>query len=169
MGELVRILVATDNSDLAPRVYVEAARLASALRGELVFGHIADPAEYEAIRQEVAMPLDHYFENLRADIRRAFILATGRAETTPPPRVEVRLRDGSVAHDLIDLAGRVRANLIVIGTHGRTGLRRVLLGSVAEEVLRHAQCPVVVVPQALLQARLMKEPVSVGPGGDGHA
>ena len=163
MGGLRRILVATDNSSLAPPVYVEAARLAKAFGADLVFAHIADPLEYNAIRRDVAMPLDYYFDNLRADIRLAFVAATGAAETVPP-QIEVRLRERSVAHDLIALAGRLRVNLIVIGTHGRTGLRRVVMGSVAEEVLRHAQCPVVVVPQAMLKAPV-EERVPVGRAG----
>jgi nucleotide-binding universal stress UspA family protein len=167
VGDLLRILVATDNSDLAPPVYVEASRLAAALGGELVFGHIADPAEYEAIRLDTAMPLDHYFDNLRANIRYEFRGATGIAESTPL-RVEIRLRERTVARDLLDLAERLRAGLIVIWTHGRTGLRRALMGSVAEEVLRHAQCPVVVVPQAMLKAAI-KERVAVAAVGEGNA
>jgi nucleotide-binding universal stress UspA family protein len=163
----VRILVATDNSDLAPSVYIEAAQLTKGLKGELVFGHIADPAEYEATRHDTSMPLDFYFDNLRANIRSAFRQATGIVETTPA-RVEVRLRERSVAQDLLELAERLRVSLIVIGTHGRTGLRRALMGSVAEEVLRHAQCPVVVVPQAMLKAS-MKVPAAAVPAGESHA
>jgi nucleotide-binding universal stress UspA family protein len=165
--DLLRILVATDNSDLAPSVYVEAARLAEALGGELVFGHIADPAEYDAIRRETPMPLDHYFDNLRASVRYEFQQVTKSVEATPL-RVEVRLLERSVAEDLLELATRVRAGLIIIGTHGRTGLRRALMGSVAENVLRHAQCPVVVVPQAMLKVST-REPATAVPVGESHA
>jgi nucleotide-binding universal stress UspA family protein len=59
--------------------------------------------------------------------------------------VETCLRLGAAAQEIIRLAQETSCDLIVIGTHGRTGLRRVLLGSVAEQVLRGAACPVVTV------------------------
>ncbi|MEM6785306.1 MAG: universal stress protein, partial [Bacteroidota bacterium] len=52
----------------------------------------------------------------------------------------------AAAPPLIDYAERVEADLIVMGTHGRRGLRRLVLGSVADEVVRRAPCPVLVVP-----------------------
>ncbi|MBZ0268374.1 universal stress protein [bacterium] len=51
---------------------------------------------------------------------------------------------GSPASEIIDHAERVGADLIVIPSHGRTGLRRLFIGSVAEKVVRHAHCPVLV-------------------------
>jgi len=45
-----------------------------------------------------------------------------------------------------EAAAKERADLIIISTHGRTGLRRALIGSVAESTVRHAACPVLVVP-----------------------
>ena len=54
--------------------------------------------------------------------------------------------EGSPADEVIAYADRVGAELIVVGTHGRTGLRRVLVGSVAERVLRKTHRPVLVVP-----------------------
>ena len=60
-----------------------------------------------------------------------------------------RLRQGRPASEIITVAKGVDCDLIVMGTHGRTGLRRTLLGSVAEDVLRHAPCPVLTVRPAL--------------------
>jgi nucleotide-binding universal stress UspA family protein len=60
---------------------------------------------------------------------------------------EHRLLIGDPAREIVRLALREQADLIVLGTHGRTGLRRLLAGSVAEEVLRRAPCPVFVFPQ----------------------
>jgi nucleotide-binding universal stress UspA family protein len=56
-----------------------------------------------------------------------------------------RLRQGRPAREIVTVAKGVGCELIVMGTHGRTGLRRALLGSVAEDVLRHAPCPVLTV------------------------
>jgi nucleotide-binding universal stress UspA family protein len=62
----------------------------------------------------------------------------------PDPGVEVeyRVAEGGPAAEIIRLARGLGANLIVMGTHGRTGLGRLLMGSVAEDVLRRAPCPV---------------------------
>ena len=52
---------------------------------------------------------------------------------------------GSPASEIINIAEKLPADIIVISTHGRSGLKHVLLGSVAERVVRHAHCPVLVV------------------------
>ncbi len=61
-------------------------------------------------------------------------------------RVETALLSGRVAHQIIRYAREKDIGLIVIGTHGRTGVSRALLGSVAESVVRLAPCPVLTVP-----------------------
>jgi len=58
---------------------------------------------------------------------------------------KVLVKLSEVGDIILDAARRTGAELIVMGTHGRTGVRRLLLGSVAEHVLRHADCPVVTV------------------------
>jgi nucleotide-binding universal stress UspA family protein len=59
--------------------------------------------------------------------------------------VEHRLEEGEPAAQILRVAKETKAGLIVMGTHGRTGLERILLGSVAEKVLRKAVCPVLTV------------------------
>jgi len=56
----------------------------------------------------------------------------------------VHSRIGNAANAVVELAGEVESDLIIIGTHGRTGIKRMVLGSVAEKVARHAHCPVLV-------------------------
>ena len=60
---------------------------------------------------------------------------------------EAYVETGDAARAIVDTAEKVKAELVVIGTHGRTGLRRLLLGSVAEKVVRGAPCSVLVVRQ----------------------
>jgi nucleotide-binding universal stress UspA family protein len=75
----------------------------------------------------------------------------------PEPGVEVKYRvaEGDTAAEIVRLARALRADLIVMGTHGRTGLGRLLLGSVAEAVLRRAPCPVLT----------LREPFGAGAAG----
>ena len=65
------------------------------------------------------------------------------------PRVESTKIEGLAWDSIVALARDRHADLIVIGTHGRTGLRHALMGSVAERVVRHAACPVLVVRSSL--------------------
>jgi nucleotide-binding universal stress UspA family protein len=62
-----------------------------------------------------------------------------------PVRAERRLEEGDVVGEILRVAREVHADLMVLGTHGRTGLRRLLMGSVAEQVVRKAACPVLTV------------------------
>jgi nucleotide-binding universal stress UspA family protein len=66
------------------------------------------------------------------------------APAMPLPRVLVHVATGSPADEIVWLAAHLDADGIVVGTHGRRGLRRMLLGSVAEKVVRLAGCPVVI-------------------------
>jgi nucleotide-binding universal stress UspA family protein len=63
----------------------------------------------------------------------------------PTVRIERAVREGPSTQVILEAALEFRADLIVMGTHGRTGFRRLVLGSVTEEVLRKAPCPVLTV------------------------
>jgi len=73
----------------------------------------------------------------------------GRFAWPEPPSAEVqvehRVAEGDAAEEILRLARALPCDIIVMGTHGRTGLTRLLTGSVAEGVLRNAPCPVLVV------------------------
>ena len=66
----------------------------------------------------------------------------------PAVKCEYRLVIGSPASAIVEMAEREHADMIVMATHGRTGLTRLLMGSVAEEVVRKATCPVLTVKPA---------------------
>lgn len=70
----------------------------------------------------------------------------------PAIRVDYQVAEGHTAKMILAAAEEAQADLIVMGTHGRTGLRRVLMGSVAEEVSRQATCPVLTVRGSLPSA-----------------
>lgn len=74
------------------------------------------------------------------------VLSSYAAQGVRPldPNVKLHVRWGAPAESLAKLAFSVEADLIIVGTHGRHGVRRMVLGSVAEEVVRSAPCPVLV-------------------------
>ena len=59
-------------------------------------------------------------------------------------KVETFVREGEAYQTIVDLAKAKNVNMIVMGSHGRTGLKRLLMGSVAEKVIGYAPCPVLV-------------------------
>ena len=68
-----------------------------------------------------------------------------QAELDPHMHMDTLVLNGSPAHEICATAETQKADLIVISTHGHTGLKRFALGSVTENVVRHAPCPVLVV------------------------
>jgi len=62
-------------------------------------------------------------------------------------RCETTLRTGRIVSEIVEVARQTQTDLIIISTHGHTGLKHILLGSVAENVVRHAPCPVLIVRQ----------------------
>jgi nucleotide-binding universal stress UspA family protein len=75
----------------------------------------------------------------------------------PKTLVEHRLIEGDAATEIVQTAVETGCDVIVMGTHGRTGLPRFLMGSVAEQVVRRAPCPVVAVKTPLPKARPSRE------------
>ncbi len=72
-------------------------------------------------------------------------LSAWRKEVASEIVVKDDLRAGTPYREIIEAASETKSDLIVLGTHGRTGLTRLLIGSTAERVVRHAACPVLVV------------------------
>lgn len=139
------ILVATDFSEMS-RVAVDYATTHAKTIGArvLIVHALAAPssAEGEGMLHGGVEP-----EDAQAAERQLRAIKPDR-EGVP---FEHRLVTGEPAKEIIRLAKDEKVELIVLGTHGRTGLLRALMGSVAERVVRNAQCPVVTVkvPQAL--------------------
>jgi nucleotide-binding universal stress UspA family protein len=136
------ILVATDFSEHADRALAYAAELAVGLEAELRLLHaVSIPAlgipamgvSYPAMEDSIVKEAKEALAALEVRYRGRVRIAGTHLEVGDP-------------RDVIDrVAEETRADLIVMGTHGRRGLRRVLLGSVAEAVVRSAPCPVLIV------------------------
>ncbi len=138
----MRILVAVDLGETTEATCATAAELARSHDAEVIVFHVYDVAGFEELQREApSLYLDQVLENLRMQIRSRL----AQLQEIPRFRVEV-VPDGPVAQAIVDAAERFGADLIVMGTHGRSGLQRVFLGSVAEGVLRRSPVPVVVVP-----------------------
>jgi nucleotide-binding universal stress UspA family protein len=139
----------SDRSDIAFRL---ASSLARDCKARLIVVHVAEP------------PLPLYGDGLvmsaPAEPREPL---QGKLHQIRPPDPEVQvehwLEEGDAAAEILRVAREARCDLIVMGTHGRTGLGRLLMGSVAEEVVRKAPCPVLTVKTPQHQTTSRAEPV----------
>jgi nucleotide-binding universal stress UspA family protein len=149
MSAYRRILVAVDGSPTSMKGLREAIRLASDDRAELVLLHVVN--EYYAFANlDGFAPGVDLVPTLREGGRR--ILAKAKAQADKAGiRAKTLMREtlgGPAADTIVRDARKQRADLIVLGTHGRRGLRRLVLGSDAEQVVRTAPVPVLLVRAA---------------------
>ncbi len=141
MAEWRRIGCAVDFSDSARVALETAAELAGRLGGQLLLIHVVEGAAGAAEPVFAPPPARHPAETGPAQLE-AWALEAGRLG-----RVSVRTATerGRAAAEIARIAGKEDLDLLVVGTHGRTGVRHLVLGSVAEETVRIAPCPVLVV------------------------
>jgi nucleotide-binding universal stress UspA family protein len=145
MSQFRRILHASDFSPASRPAFRRALELARTSRASLTIVHVYSmvvPMMGEGYA--TAQVYDRWLADIRADAQRRLgrLVAQARAKGV---RAKGLLLEG-IAHDRIVRAARsTRADLIVLGTHGRTGLGRAFLGSVAARVITLARCPVLTV------------------------
>ncbi len=142
MIEWKRICCATDFSEPSRIAMLEAAELARRFEGELelVHVHVPPPAMgTEVLATPIALP-----ESAPAESAEALATWRDEAERLLGRTVRARLLAGEPASEILRHAREREIDLVVVGTHGRRGLRRLVLGSVAERIVREAPCAVVV-------------------------
>ena len=138
-----KILCAIDFSESSHVATMTAAQLAAESGAALTLVHVWQPPILT--RDSAALLADEVHAQFVADCTRALAKAVAQLEGIGVSKIETKLLAG-VAWDCLvkEAASDPAYDLIVVGTHGRTGIEYVLVGSVAEKVVRHAPCPVLV-------------------------
>jgi nucleotide-binding universal stress UspA family protein len=144
-----KILVAIDFSPHSEHAIDAALALADPEQGTLTLFHVCELPAYSTPELSIYVPSPELAEDLTEEAKRS--LERYRAQCAEKGvRVEVACLLGtSVAGEIVEYAAAQRFDLIVVGTHGRHGLRRLVLGSVAERVVRTADRPVLTVRTAM--------------------
>jgi nucleotide-binding universal stress UspA family protein len=143
--EIKTILAPTDFSPHSERAVRYACALAERLGARLHLIHILSeiiPAGPDPLLMPV-MPPQFYQEN--EERAKETLLSLIKPEWGKPAAVVTAVRWGSPVDAMVDYSRELAIDLIVIATHGRTGLSHVLLGSVAERIVREAPCPVLTI------------------------
>jgi len=141
-----RILCPTDFSEPSSKAIKAAAEIAAAAKAELLLMHVVAPVPaLDGPSGAPAFDLAGYQDELVRSAQRA--LEERRRHRVPESvRSRAIVAIGDAAHEVTRLAAEEDVDLIVIATHGRTGWRERLFGSVAAKVVRLAACPVLTIP-----------------------
>jgi universal stress protein A len=137
------VLVPTDFSVSAEQALDYAIRLAKTLNARLMLLHVIQPVPMAGVDMGVALPAT-YLQEVEEAVQGSMEDALARVTAAGLTGERVVLY-GVPFQEIVETAKARQVDLIVMGTHGRTGLMHVLLGSVAERVVRLAPCSVLVV------------------------
>jgi nucleotide-binding universal stress UspA family protein len=139
------ILLATDFSSVSQSALASAAALASRYRAKIYIVHVIPPEPRMPIPIEPSFPeLDR--DQFEAELAMQAFVKGDQLKEIPH---EALLPRGPIWPVLSELIERDEIDLLVVGTHGRAGLRKLILGSVAEELFRQASCPVLTIGPAV--------------------
>ncbi len=134
-----RVLAPVDLSEQSELVLNHAAALSDSYAAPLDLLHVVEEAAYPNVYG--LDPLTPSAPNVQDRAREALETLASKLDLRTDP-VNVHVLAGNAARDIVEFAEEQAADLIVMATHGRTGLERFLIGSVAEKVVRRAPCPV---------------------------
>lgn len=139
-----KILVPLDGSELAEQVLPHVVELAKCTGAEIVLLRVPDVPTYDylmtapelgrAIREQAVTDTSDYLDRMSAELREKNLQVKTRAAN-----------DGAVYSTILDVAEDMGVDLIAMSTHGRGGLARMVMGSIADDVIRHATLPVLLV------------------------
>jgi universal stress protein A len=143
--EFKTILCPTDFSEESYRAVDYGLRFAQVSGGTLLLAHIIHIPSEHLFRQQGHMLT---FEEVKAQTR-SLLEEVRDQRLGSHPQCEIVIEIGDPYEQLMAIARQRHVDLIVISTHGRTGLEHLVMGSVAEKIIRHAPCPVFVVRRGL--------------------
>lgn len=137
------ILIATDFSDQGRKATAQGMELARALGARVHLLHAWAVSFVSSADLPTAVPAS-FFDDVAKGAQRLLDDALAEHQTAGVTLTGATAY-GDARDVVVDTAKQMGADLIIVGTHGRRGVRRALLGSVAESIVRHAHCPVLVV------------------------
>ncbi len=139
-----KLLVPIDGSQPSLRGLDVAIGLARTMDADIVLVHVVDNTKVARLSYGEPSVVEPLFEELRQEGER--YLAEAEAAIKSGIVTSSQVAYGNPADEIGKIASEIGASMIVMGSHGRTGLRHLLMGSVAEGVIRNAKVPVVIVP-----------------------
>lgn len=140
-----RILIPTDGSDLANKAAKSALEMAK-LQGASVVGvYVIDPFPYIGLGEASALGLQAYMEEVQVAAQKALTDIRTEAQALGVRYQGDTIERSATYEGILDTAEAEHCDLIVMGSHGRQGMKALILGSVTQKVLTHSKLPVLVI------------------------
>lgn len=136
--EVKQILVPVDFSECTEKALAYAVPFARQFGATVTLLHVMEPPYLPASEMGVVVEVESKEEAQKE-------LAALQARLADRVRCQTMTRKGSAEHEILDAAKELSSDLIILGTHGRTGVERLLMGSTVEKVVRRAGCPILIV------------------------
>jgi nucleotide-binding universal stress UspA family protein len=141
-----KMLLATDDSEEAELATKSAVELANNTGTELHVVYVEPLPDFMKKNNAGTPGYDlELYEKIEEEGRETLRKLTWRVKVAGGTVTGSHLRMGAVAEEIVDLAGELEVDLIIVGSRGLRGIRRAIAGSVSESVFRHARCPVMVI------------------------
>lgn len=162
-----KIVVPLDGSNLAEEALPEAMKLAVWLDAQLLLVRIAELPHLADDTFELELELITKAETYLGEVKQT-LAGPATVFQLPPGRIQTQVALGRAASQLTELISRNKADLVIMTTHGRSGLARLAMGSVASEVIQHSTVPVVLIspdhtPKTETEnQKAVQEPISLG-------
>lgn len=144
MIPIKKILCSTDFSEPSYAGLKSAHELAAHFSAELILVHVVPHMYYYPV-PDASLSLDKYIDDVVKASRKSLDEVV-KNRVSPKLQIQTVVLQGNPADQIVDLARSEKVDLIVTATHGWTGWRRLIFGSVADRVVRLASCPVMTVP-----------------------
>lgn len=145
MFDIKRILVPTDFSKISYSAFDYAKDLAERMNSEIYLIFVLEKSPPLLSAKSLGLSEEEIFSRMKAEARIKLSEAASFFREDTNLNVIEELRIGMDYEEIVNYAGEIGADIIIIATHGRTGVLHTLLGSVAEKVIRFAKCPVLVI------------------------
>ncbi|PWW81830.1 MULTISPECIES: universal stress protein [Prosthecochloris] len=141
MIKIRRILCPVDFSEASRKAVRYAHEFAKGMGASLVLLNVVEPRPMAVDMSLSYVPLEEDLEKAAKEDLEEII----RTEREKGIEVQADVQIGTPSETILEKAEELDVNLIIVGSHGKTGLSRILMGSVAESVVRKAKCPVLIV------------------------
>jgi nucleotide-binding universal stress UspA family protein len=139
------LLIATDGSELAEKGVTHGLELAKALGAKVTVVTVSDPwTAFVAGDVGASFPVDEYERACEVNASAILAAVAKRAEALGVPCEKRYVKDQFPAEGILETANKEGSDLIVMASHGRSGIQRLLLGSQANKVVTHSKVPVLV-------------------------
>jgi nucleotide-binding universal stress UspA family protein len=147
-----KILIALDYNPTAQKIAETGYRLAKAMNARTVLLHVvADPTYYSSLNYSPIMGFDTFSNVVETDTTDelktiAHNYLDKSKQYLGDETIETVVKNGDFGETILQTAKDLNVDIIVMGTHSRRGLEKILMGSVAEKVLRHSLIPLFIIP-----------------------